>query len=52
MTEQPQPLEATLTETDDIYVQILPATDSSQAQPLGMSRVGDNQTMNLQPVID
>lgn len=52
MPEQPQPLAVTMTEDDTIYVEILPATDKSETQYLGMSRVGDNQTVNLQTVVD
>lgn len=47
--EQAQKLVVTMTATADLYVEITPAVDKTSAQQLGMARVGDNQTVTIEP---
>lgn len=47
--EVAQTLVVTMATTSAQYVEITPAVDKTSAQQLGMSMVGDNQTVTIEP---
>lgn len=47
--EVAQTLVVTMTSTAAQYVELTPAIDKTSAQQLGMSMVGDNQTVSIEP---
>ena len=47
--EQAQKLVVTMTATATQYATLTPAVDKSTAQQLGMARVGDTQTVTIEP---
>jgi hypothetical protein len=47
--EVAQELVVTMTAGTALYVELTPAVDKTTAQQLGMARVGDTQTVTIEP---